>query len=230
MHLKKSRKLLNLWLYALDKGANIVLMRHGPRLISNDGDLSEKGKKLVIQYGEKVLVNLLDNRLKGLLLACSPKRRTADTLKLLFPFSCRQKYNRSELDDNTVSKFVQEQVDECHAGIGRWRGYHMPHTYYFLENFGGVDESNLHTIVAEKMKHRIKGLLSLGWSVIYCGHSPQIEVGCERLLKISLAEIGGFLNPLDSIHLKIENGIVEFVARVNPIIGYIDIESESFYH
>ncbi len=228
MRLKKLSELFRTWSYASDiMDANVVLMRHGPRLATNDGDLSEEGEVLIRQYG-KILAAIA--RLENALLACTAKKRTFDTLKLLFPFSSSEEYHRlPELDDNNVSKFVQKQVDELHIRIGRWRGYYMTHSYYFLEALGGVDSSGLHNMVAEKMKRRIENLFSFNKPVIYCGHSPQIEVGCERLLNISLAELGGFLNPLDSIHLRKNGEKIDFVARINPIVGYVDLEGEAFY-
>ncbi len=79
------------------------------------------------------------------------------------------------------------------------------------------------------MEKGIKTLFDYKRLLIYCGHSPQIEVGCERLLNISLAELGGFLNPLDSIHLRKNGEKIDFVARINPIVGYVDLEGEAFY-
>ncbi|MFH1661570.1 MAG: hypothetical protein ABIA02_00515, partial [Candidatus Falkowbacteria bacterium] len=91
------------------------------------------------------------------------------------------------------------------------------------------DEEYLHGIVAERMAKGIKKLFEHDKLAIYCGHSPSIEVGCQSLLGLSLSEFGGFLNPLDSIHLRMNECEIEFVARVNPIIGYQDLESETYY-
>src|SRR3989344_7435543 len=108
MQLQKYGKLLALWKYALNEGANVILMRHAPKAGSDDSDLSEEGRRLATQYG-----NIL--RLApfvGATLACTNKDRTARTLKCMFPFSDESIYLKSlYLEVNKVSLFVQTQVD-----------------------------------------------------------------------------------------------------------------------
>ena len=84
MHLKKFSELFMIWSHATVMGANVILMRHGPRRATNDGDLSEEGKMLTRAYGE-ILAEFTEP--KNILLACTAKKRTSDTLKLLFPSS-----------------------------------------------------------------------------------------------------------------------------------------------
>ena len=150
---------------------------------------------------------------------------------MLFPQSDSWAYRQSsDLRVNKVTPFVQDQVDKLHKAVGCFRGYYGNHTYYFLEKLGGrFDEENIHTVVAERMAKGIAQLFDFGKIVIYCGHSPSIEVGVEKLLGINLSELGGFLNPLDSIHLRMKKDNIEWVARVNPIIDYVDLESETYF-
>ena len=229
MHLAAPGRILKIWKYAIEQGANVVLMRHAPKAGSNESGLSEEGRRLAIRYGNILRLDPID----GGLLVCTTKDRTMYTLKYMFPFSDESAYLRPRyLEVNKVSPFVQDQVNCLHKEIGRFRGYYLNHTYYFLEKLGGrFDEENIHTVVAQRMVKGIKQLFEFASSsiVIYCGHSPSIEVGCERLLGLTLSELGGFLNPLDSIHLRVKENKVEWIARVNPIVGYVDLESETYF-
>lgn len=229
MRLQKSEKLLMLWHRAFFMGANVILMRHAPKAGSDDSDLSNEGEYLAIQYCEVLRQAFAKNMP---ILFCTAKTRTQRTLKLLFPFTNMSTYRQlSDLRVNKVTLFVQKQVNSLHKTVGCFRGYYMNHTYYFLEELGGkFDEENIHTDIAERMVRGIKSLFNLKQTVIYCGHSPAIEVGCEKLLGMSLSELGGFLNPLDSIHLRMmTGGKVELISRINPIVDYIDLESENYF-
>ncbi len=228
MYLKEDQKLLEIWNYALDQGANVVLMRHAPKAGSNLSDLSEEGEQLAKQYG-RILIP--EDSLKKAIFVRTEKSRTTATLQAVFPFSDPAAYLRpGNLISPNVSPSVQEQVDRLYVQAGHWREYYLNHTYYFLENLEGrFDKENLHTVVAERMSKGIRELFEHNQLVIYCGHSPSIEVGCEHLLGVSLSELGGFLNPLDSVHLRKTEEKIDFVARINPIIGYVDLESESYY-
>ncbi len=230
MRLRNFGKLQSLWADALNKGANVILMRHAPKAGSDNSDLSEEGRRLAIRYG-----NILRLAISGgFTLACTSKDRTARTLKYMFPFSDESIYLKPLcLEVNKVSPFVQAQADDLHRKIGRFRSYLPNHTYYFLEKLPGeFGEKSLHTIVSERMAAGIKNLFDIAHvanAIIYCGHSPAIEVGCEKLLRLSLSELGGFLNPLDSIHLKMVDGKIEWVARINPIVDYVDLENETYF-
>lgn len=233
MRLAPPDKLIKLWQHTFNSGANVILMRHAPKSGSNDSGLSEEGIRLSLKYGRLLATiwRLRENKGMRLLFSCTSKDRTPQTLKLLFPSSKSSHYSRlSCLDAPKVTSFVQEQVDRLHRTIGRWRGYYGNHTYYFLEKLGGqFGQENLHTVVAERMAKGISKLDGLGTVTIYCGHSPSIEVGLEKLLGISLSELGGFLNPLDSIHLRMKGFETEWIARINPIVDYVDLESETYF-
>lgn len=242
MELRESQKLKELWLKALNCGANTVLIRHGPKSGSNESGLSEEGKYLTKEYSFT-----LRDVFKGLfmpVLVCTDKIRTADTLKLLFsqlfsPLSYNFYFRTPRLNSPVISQGLQNKVVELHNKYGHFRGYFLNQTYYFFERLGGdfmdYDADESHSEVSRRMAIGINEDLSFirkrssANSVIYCGHSPAIELGLESLLGISLPELGGFLNPLDSVHLKIDIEKMEFVARINPIVGYRDIESESYY-
>lgn len=233
MRLANPSKLLKLWQRARDQKANVVLMRHAPKSDSDNSELSEEGKRLAVEYGHILRADIYFWQKYPRLIGTS-KNRTAGTLKLMFPLSNPLDYPYlADLDVNKVSPDVQRQCDELHEKIGRFRGYYLNHTYYFLEKLGGrFDEENPHTVVAERMARGIRSLLDSGLPTIYCGHSPAIEVGVMKLLGLSLSELGGFLNPLDSIHLKINelnNRKAEWVVRINPIADYVDLESETYF-
>lgn len=230
MHLVSENKLFELWEHAFNMGANVILMRHAPKSGSDNSDLSEEGGLLAMRYGG-VLHRCPEIAKNIPLLFCTAKIRTQRTLNLLFPSSNQSAYRQAhDLIVNKVTPFVQDQVNKIHKTVGRFRGYYGNHTYYFLEKLGGeFDEENIHTVVAERMAKGIKSLFDLGRLVIYCGHSPSIEVGCEKLLNVTLSELGGFLNPLDSIHLKLVNSRIEWVARINPIVDYVDLENETYF-
>ena len=230
MYLAQSHKLNQKWTHALNEGANIILMRHAPKADSDNSDLSTEGEELAKAYGY-MLDPLTYDLLVNLRLYCTSKGRTANTLKLLFPKSNSENFIRfPELDAPKVSNLVQDQCNNLHVNVGHWRGYYLNHTYYFLEKLGGkYDKENIHTVVAERMILGIRKLSNHPGQNLYCGHSPTLEVACEHLLNTTLAELGGFLNPLDSIHLKMSGNKVEFVARINPIVGYADLESEAYY-
>lgn len=230
MRLADPGKLLELWQYALDQKANVVLMRHAPKSGSDNSGLSEEGESLAIEYGH-ILRAGADLWRENPRLIGTSKNRTARTLKLMFPLSDPLHYPYlADLDVNKVSLGVQRQCNELHEKIGRFRGYYLNHTYYFLEKLGGqFDEENPHTVVAKRMVRGIRSLLDSSLPVIYCGHSPSIEIGAMKLLGLSLSKLGGFLNPLDSVHLRMNNGKAEWVARVNPIVDYIDLESETYF-
>ncbi len=231
MYLKEAHKLWEIWNYALNQDANVVLMRHAPKAGSNLSDLSEEGKRLAERYGRMLISLDAEGFFKKAIFVHTEKSRTTATLQAVFPFSDPAVYLQpSDLVSPAVSPFVQNQVDRLHVQLGHRRGYYLNHTYYFLENLGGgFDAENLHTVVAERMSKGIRELFEYDQLVIYCGHSPSIEVGCEHLLGISLQELGGFLNPLDSIHLRKTGEKIDFVARINPVIGYVDLESENYY-
>lgn len=230
MRLIRSVKLLKIWERAFDQGANVVLIRHAPKAGSDNSDVSEKGKRLAIKYGNFFRESLIFVNWDPVLF-CTAKMRTQQTLKLLFPSSNPLNYRQlSDLRVNKVTPFVQDQVNKFHKTVGRFKSYCPTHTYYFLEKLGGkFDEENIHTVVAKRMAKGIESLFDFGRTVIYCGHSPSIEVGLEKLLRIKLPEFGGFLNPLDSIHLRKRKNRIELVARINPIVGYIDAENETYF-
>lgn len=230
MRLKNFGKLLSLWKYAIEQGSNVVLMRHAPKAGSDDSGLSEEGRRLAIWYGSIVRFAPL----REMTLACTNKDRTVKTLKHMFPFSDEAIYLRPEcLEANNILSFVQDQVNEFHKEIGRFKGYLPNHSYYFLQKMDiSYNQDDLHNVIAGRMARGIGELFEIANStniVIYCGHSPAIEVGLEELLGLSLSELGGFLNPLDSVHLRMREGKIECVARINPIVDYVDLENESYF-
>lgn len=231
MKLKEASKLLEIWRYAIDQGANVVLMRHAPKAGSNETELSKDGIQIARDYGE-ILSGLSPDFLEKVIFCRTDKLRTKDTLKAVFPFSSPKKYlHLPDLDSPKVSPEVQEQVNRLHDKIGRWRGYYLNHTYYFLEELGGrYDKEDLFSVVGIRMVDGIKKLFGYKRAVVYCGHSPSIEISCELLLDITLGELGGFLNPLDSVHLRKRKNGIEFIARINPIVDYMDLESEMFFN
>lgn len=230
MYLASENKLLELWKYSFAMKANVILMRHAPKSGSDESGLSEEGGSLAMRYGN-VLRQCSELAENAPILFCTAKVRTQHTLNLLFPSFNPSDYRQtSDLRVNKVTPFVQDQTNEIHKTVGCFRGYYGNHTYYFLEKLGGrFDEENIHTEVAERMAKGIKSLFSLGQLVIYCGHSPGIEVGLKKLLGITLSELGGFLNPLDSMHLRMTDDKVEWVARINPIVDYVDLENETYF-
>lgn len=232
MELRKADQLLQMWQRALNQGENLVLMRHGPKSGSNESGLSKQGEKLTSQYAG-VLEPLWLKWLSSATLIRTSKARTKETLKLLFPKSSQSVYKfLPGLDSPPVSDELQQQANQLHTAIGRWRGYFLNHTYYFLEELGGkypVAEENLRTLIAEKAASGIRTLLEEDRLTVFCGHSPSLEAGIIKVLGISLSELGGFLNPLDSIHLVMNSGRVKWVVRINPIRGYIDLESETYF-
>jgi hypothetical protein len=111
-------------------------------------------------------------------------------------------------------------------------GYCPNHTYYFLKRLGGSFQNcEDMEAIANRMAKGTKLLFGENsHPILYCGHSPAIEAGVAKLLKISISELGGFLKPLDSFHLRMfESGKVELVTRINPIVDYVDLEAESYY-
>ena len=231
MRLKDSNKLLEIWKYALNQGANVALMRHAPKAGGNESILSAEGERLAKEY-RTVLNSVfdLDGNVEPVLL-CTSKIRTGRTLQIIFPgidpktFVCK-----TDLDANRISEAVERQVVEIHKKVGHWRGFALNQTYHFLDKFGGKDEEEfLHTTTAERMSREIKDLLVSGKTAVYCGHSPQIEAAAEKILGVNVSEFGGFLRPLDSLHLKINGGRAELVARVNPIVDYEDAEADTFF-
>lgn len=228
MRLGKPGYLTRVWEHALNQEANLVLMRHAPKSGGDQSGLSAEGEILAVKYGKILRSRFPD--LKNAALACTSKERTQNTLKLMFPKSNPEKYLKpADLEVNKVSPHVQNQVDELNKKIGCWLGYTSQMTYCFLEELGGhFDEENLHTVVVPRMIKGINALLEKGSLVIYCGHSPAIELVMAEILQKSIAEIGGFLNPLDSFHLQNRGGKIELVARVNPIINYMDARARRF--
>ena len=228
MHLKEPSKLLEVWRYALGEGASIILMRHGPKAGSDQSGLSEAGQKLTQEYGG-VLRNL-GGVFDKMLLAATSKDRTIETLKLMFPESDPGQYLKPpELDTIRVTPEAQRSCDDLHARLGHWRGYTVSQTFYYLQKYTGSDDTGLHGEVKKRIVDGIRKLLAYQQPVIYCGHSPQTEAAVAELTGLDLAELGWFLDPLSSIHLRMRGGTIEFIARVNPIIGYIDLEAEAYY-
>ncbi|MFC1756645.1 hypothetical protein ACFLZC_00585 [Patescibacteria group bacterium] len=220
------RRLVGLWRHFFKKEASVVLMRHAPKYGSDSSGLSKEGRLFAQKYG---CVLARANYLKDITFVDTDKQRTTDTLNLMFNISGgAMRFN--DLNSPRISSFVQRQVEDLHMKVGRFRNYFLNHTYYFLERLGGeYDAEHLHKVVALRMATGIIKLFEFEQNlVVYCGHSPSIEVGCEKLLGKNLSEIGGFLNPLDSIHLKKTNNQIEFVGRINPILGYVDLESENY--
>lgn len=233
LHLQKSGSLLKMWRYAIASGANVVLMRHGPKSGSNDSNLSEQGIEITREYGE-VISQLNWGWFQRILVGHTEKKRTIDTVELLFPklnFSRFVTYPK--LNSPPVSKELQEAVNKLHLKTGRWRGYSLNETYGLFNRLSGsftVDmEEDLWDINANKVAEGIGELFGLNQPVIFCGHSPNLELGIVKILDIDLAELGGFLKPLDSVHLKLDsNGKPVWVARINPIRDYIDLEAEHY--
>jgi phosphohistidine phosphatase SixA len=84
MRLDNPKKLSKLWRHAFDNGANIILMRHAPKSGSDGSNLSDEGKKLASQYGNILRSLPLVRGSKPLILYCTTKRRTEETLELIF--------------------------------------------------------------------------------------------------------------------------------------------------
>lgn len=228
MRLKEPSKILEIWKYALEKGANVVVMRHGPKAGSDQSDLSEEGLKLTEEYG-KALKNL-GPAFANVLLVVTSKSRTIATLKAMFPNSEPDRYFRPpELDTVIVTPETQKSTDDFHAQFGHWRGYTVSQTYFYLQRYTGCDDGRLHSEVVKRVAAGVRKLFDYQRLVIYCGHSPQSEAAVAKLTGIDLTELGWFLNPLSSLHLRMQNGKTEFIARINPIVGYIDLESEIYY-
>lgn len=232
MKLRNPRHILKIWQYAIEQGANVVLMRHGPKSGSNDSGLSEQGKVIVQQYGG-VLKSLGSVWLNHALLYHTEKPRTLETLCLLFPESNPTLYHTlPKLNSQLISAGLQEQVNRFHLLKGRWLGYYLNHTYCLLESLGGTfpadspEECLDH--IATEAADGVKELLALNRQVLFCGHSPKLELGTAELLGRNMLELGGFLNPLDSFHLRFNHGRAKLVVRVNPILDYVDLESEGY--
>lgn len=231
MRLAETRKLVQLWRYANKQGSNVVLMRHAPKAGSEGSDLSKNGKRLAAKYGDIIaLAHDVERDDKPVVFVCTSKKRTRQTLKLLFTSSHPKTYlHPPDLDTVNITPFIQDQVNAFHKTTGRWRGYYLNHTYYFLEQLGGKFDAENHAAIGTRIAWGIRSLFLFDRTVVYCGHSPAIETGLEKLLGKSLAELGGFLNPLDSIHLRISEDTIEWVARINPIVDYVDLESETYF-
>ena len=230
MKLLEDQKLLQRWRFALEAGVNIVVMRHAPKSGNDNSDISDGGMRLITEYAI-ILQKLGDLIPTNTTFVTTTKERTKQTIQLLFPYLATPDRLSfvSDLDTPPITEEHQQLTLDAHRKIGHHRNYFVTHTYYFLEKLGYEDDSCLHTAVAERMVRGFKHLGSLSQMVVYCGHSPSIEVGLEHLLGISILELGGFLNPLDSIHLRSVAGRLEFVCRINPIVGYVDAESQTFY-
>lgn len=229
MRLAETCKLVQLWRYACAQRSGVVLMRHAPKAGSEDSGLSKEGKKLTSAYSV-VFDRVIEFNAHATAFACTNKERTQETLKLLFPSSSPEIYFRlPDLDTANITPFIQNQVNTFHERVGRWRGYCLNHTYYFLEQLGGTFDTEDHTAIGKRIARGIRALFGFNLTVIYCGHSPAIETGLQELLGKSLSELGGFLNPLDSIHLRATGDTIELVARINPIVDYVDLESETYF-
>lgn len=212
-------------------------MRHAPKAGSEDSGLSENGRRLATEYGNLInfVASLRDVEQHDTydisVFVCTSKERTRRTLKLLFPSSSPETYlHPPDLDTANITSFVQNQVNTFHRTVCCPRGYYLNHTYYFLEQLGGEFDTENHTAIGKRIARGIRSLFGFNRTVIYCGHSPAIETGLEELLGKSLSELGGFLNPLDSIHLRMNEGVIEWFARINPIVGYVDLESETYFY
>lgn len=231
MQLARAEKLLQIWRYSLDRGTNVILMRHAPKAGSNESDLSAEGVALTKSYS--CILDSIWPDLRAARFLCTSKSRTSHTLRELFPRALGNFEILSDLDANTITSEIEKRGPQLHTEVGRWRGLTVSQTYYFLTDWQEFDwRLDLHGEslgeVAQRMTEVILSLADCKLT-IYCGHSPQIEVACEKLLDVSLLELGGFLNPLDSLHLKITSETKELVARVNPIVGYVDLESETYF-
>lgn len=219
MYLQKSDNILLVWEHAIENGANLVLMRHGPKSGSNKSGLSSEGKEITKKYGE-VLKHLGQEWINQAMLGHTEKERTKDTVQLLFPEQYKRiNFIMSDLYSPYISDGLQDEINKWHMEVGRWRGYALNQTYCFLGKINDMD----------RIGAGIKKLLNLNIPIIFCGHSPSLELGVAQVLNIELAELGGFLNPLDSIHLKLDpdSGHPIWIARINPIRDYIDLESEA---
>lgn len=233
MYLQKSANILKTWLYAIENGANLVLMRHGPKSGSNESGLSKSGRKITFHYGH--IINSLQNAwFSQALIGHTEKPRTRETVQLLFPELDQDRFQIvPDFNSPPISEELQRKVDQLHLNVGRWRGYYVNHTYCFLRNLDNSlalisPEEDLHGTITEHAARSIMELLHLNRPVIFCGHSPSLELGIVRILGIDLSKLGGFLNPLDSIHLKLSSGQPDWIARINPIRDYIDAESENY--
>lgn len=229
MKLKPAGQLLAIWHYAVQNGATVVLMRHAPKAGSDQSGLSPAGRRLAKTYG-LILKKL---KLSGVVLVGTDRSRTVDTLRLLFPDIAPDAYiSLPQLRAPGVDNQLQKTVNYYHRRIGYPRGYTVSQTYYFLEQLGGSYgelDNQLHTAITERVMLGIKNLFTHQRLVIHCGHSPPLEAACCRLLGMTLPELGGFFNPLDSLHLRMSGGKIQLVARLNPIVGYVDLESETYY-
>ncbi|MBP9822366.1 MAG: hypothetical protein KBC81_02920 [Candidatus Pacebacteria bacterium] len=236
MRLGREDHIAKQWRYSNNSvnGVNVILMRHGPKSGSNNSGLSDPGAMITQQYGRLLC------REFGVVWAASngmyhtEKRRTRDTLSLMFPFLNQENFGTMALlNSQAISAGLQEQVNRLHLERGRWLGYYLNHTYCLLESLGGVfpadSPEDCLPFIADEAARGIKQLGSVedNGKILFCGHSPKIELGVAKLLGVSILELGGFLNPLDSIHLRIVDGHATWVSRINPIVGYIDAESES---
>lgn len=231
MQLADSSYLATVWQHVLSDANTITVMRHGPKSGGDNSDLSHEGVALIQEYAE-ILHPWWNTHFSKMAFIHTKKLRTTNTLQLLFPQSDPESYRFiSELDAPTVSTAVQQSCDTLHAQIGRWRSYYLNHTYYFLEQLGGnYGAEHLHQKIVPRMVAALTDLLSTQSSFVYCGHSPALEAVVARLLNCSLTELGGFLNPLDSLHIRREpTGSVELVSRINPILGYVDAESMTYF-
>lgn len=233
MYLQKTENVLKIWKYAIANGANVVMMRHGPKSGSNESNLSEQGKKITTAYGQ-ILGQLGFDWFNQALIGHTEKMRTRETVELLFPDLDSRNFIRcSKFNSPLMSEELQRVVNRLHFSVGRWRGYSLNETYALLERINGnftiEMEEDLWRVNASKVAEGIDGLFKLNCPVIFCGHSPNLEIGIIQVLRTDLIELGGFLKPLDSIHLKLgSDGKPVWVARVNPIRDYIDPESEYF--
>lgn len=233
MYLQKSSNLLKVWEYAIANNADVVLMRHGPKSGSNESDLSEEGVKIVKEYGE-VLSQLNFWWFYNILVGHTDKKRTQETIELLFPkLDHRNFVVCPDLNSPPISKELQDKINELHLSIGHWRGYSLNETYALFDrlsiNFTIEMAEDLWGFNASKVADGIEELFKLNRPVIFCGHSPNLELGIIRILDIDLTELGGFLKPLDSVHLKLDSDRKPvWVARINPIRDYIDAEREYF--
>ncbi len=231
MHLASREKLIHQWKHALAQGPQLIAMRHAPKAGGNASGLSADGKKLAHEYGS-MLAELWDGSLRQAWLVPTEKQRTLDTLQTVFPHSNPQDYGCDpRLDSPQATEQMQAEVNARHLSVGRWRGYALSHTYYFLESLGGKpDGENLHEDVAERVAFGLRGFMDRGSLVVHCGHSPSLEAACRLLLNLPLEAIGGFLDPLDSIHLQFDppRDRIRLIARINPIVGYEDIEADEF--
>lgn len=235
MNLIDGWKLKQRWRNALLNKSNIVFMRHGPK-DGSDGGLTAEGEALVRQYGEIIRDTVGQTKLG---LVHTDKPRTVKTLELMFPdLAAKHYYHFSEFNSPPVSDWLQNEVYRVHRLRGHDLGYLPQHTHYFLRQLGGKYDEQDPFRLAEMISgfQKIAALVNSYGLVIFCGHSPSIEVFSENACHKSLSELGHFLNPLDSLHFKCESqpGIqpinLALIARINPIAGYVDAEEEAFYN